>query len=155
MKVLELIDEIIAEIETSKKSLFSGKKTIDVDFVLDILDEIKEAMPEEIIYAQKIIDKENRILGQAQKNAEGIMVNARKQVSEQVEEHQVVQLAYEKANRMIEDSRKQAFELRVNSSNYAVEVLDDLMAYMGEYMDIINENKSNFISKKNKDQAEF
>jgi hypothetical protein len=76
-------------------------------------------------------------------------------ISGMIDEHRVTQLAYEKANRLVDAAERQAYELRIGANDYAVNVLEDLASYMQEYMDIISENKSNFINKKNKDQAEF
>ncbi|MGI6152770.1 MAG: hypothetical protein ACOYJB_02885 [Christensenellaceae bacterium] len=155
MKVLELIDEILDEIEQSRKGLFTNKKTIDVDFVLEILEEIKEALPQDVLYAQEVLDKEKDIVVEAQEEATNIMDHADKQLNKMIEEHKVTQLAYEKANRIVDAAQKQSYELRVNANNYAVEVLEDVSSYLGEYIDIIRENQSNFINRKNKDQAEF
>ena len=155
MKVYDLLNEIIGEVDNSRKSLFGNKKTIDVDFVLEILEEIKAALPDEIVYAQEILDHKRDIIDSAQGKAKNILDGVDNRLSELVEEHKVTQLAYEKANRVIDTAQKQAYEIRVNANDYAVNVLEDLSSYMKEYMDIIKENQSNFINKKNKDQAEF
>ena len=155
MKVFDLIKEIQDEIENGRKSLFGNKKTIDVEFVMEILEEIKSALPKDIVYAQEVLDHKGEILNQAQEKAKDILDGADNQLSSLVEEHRVTQLAYEKSNRMIDVAQKQAYEIRLNANEYAVNVLEDLSSYMHEYMDIIKENKSNFINKKNKDQAEF
>ncbi len=155
MKVLKLMDEIISEIDDSRKSLFSTKKTIDVDFVLEILQEIRVALPDEIAQAQEIIAKEHQIIKDAKAKAKNILGGVDAKITEMIEEHRVTQLAYEKSNRIVDMAQKQAFELRTSANDYAVDVLEDLTSYMKEYVDIIQENKSNFINKKNKDQAEF
>ena len=155
MKIFDLLNEIIEEVDNSRKSLFGNKKTIDVEFVLEILEEIKTALQDEIVYAQEVLDHKREIIDQAQAKAKNILDGVDARLSELIEEHKVTQLAYEKANRVIDTAQKQAYEIRVNANDYAVNVLEDLSSYMKEYMDIIKENQSNFINKKNKDQAEF
>lgn len=155
MKVLDLISEIQEEIDNGRKTLFSNKKTIDVDFVLEILDEIKDVLPDEIVYARQLLDHEQEIINKAQAKAKNILDGVDTRLSELIDEHKVTQLAYEKSNRIIDMAQKQAYEMRVNANDYAVNVLEDISSYMKEYMDIIKENQSNFINKKNKDQAEF
>jgi len=155
MRVLELLDEIMAEIEDSRKSLFSSKKTIEVDYVLEILSEIKEALPGDIAQAQEILNKEEKIIHDAKNKAQDVLSGVDSRINGMIEEHRVTQLAYEKSNRLLDAAERQAYELRVGSNDYAVNVLDDLTSYLKEYIDIIQENKSNFINKKNKDQAEF
>ncbi|MEA5003713.1 MAG: hypothetical protein VB081_09460 [Christensenella sp.] len=155
MKIFDLIDEIQDEIENGRKSLFGNKKTIEVDFVMEILQEIKDSVPEDLLYAQEVLGHKQEIINQAQEKAKNILDGVDNRLAELIEEHRVTQLAYEKSNRMIDMAQKQAYEIRVNANDYAVNVLEDLSSYMREYMDIIKENKSNFINKKNKDQAEF
>ena len=155
MKIFDLLNEIIEEVDNSRKALFGNKKTIDVEFVLEILEEIKTALPDEIVYAQEVLDHKREIIDSAQAKAKNILDGVDTRLSELIEEHKVTQLAYEKANRVIDTAQKQAYEIRVNANDYAVNVLEDLSSYMKEYMDIIKENQSNFINKKNKDQAEF
>ena len=154
MKIFDLIDEILDEIENGRKSLFGNKKTIEVDFVLEILQEIKDSIPEDLLYAQEVLGHKQEIINQAQEKAKNILDGVDNRLAELIEEHRVTQLAYEKSNRMIDMAQKQAYEIRVNANDYAVNVLEDLSSYMREYMDIIKENQSNFINKKNKDQAE-
>ena len=155
MKIFDLIDEILDEIENGRKSLFGNKKTIEVDFVLEILQVIKDSIPEDLLYAQEVLGHKQEIINQAQEKAKNILDGVDNRLAELIEEHRVTQLAYEKSNRMIDMAQKQAYEIRVNANDYAVNVLEDLSSYMREYMDIIKENQSNFINKKNKDQAEF
>ena len=73
MKIFDLIDEILDEIENGRKSLFGNKKTIEVDFVLEILNEIKEAMPEDLLYAQEVLGHKQEIINQAQEKAKNIL----------------------------------------------------------------------------------
>ena len=155
MKIYDLLNEIMGEIDDSRKSLFGNKKTIDVDFVLEILEEIRDALPEEIVYAQEVLKRMKEIIDQAEQKAKDILDGVDNRLAELIEEHRVTQLAYEKSNRMVDVAQKQAYEIRTNANDYAVNVLEDLSSYMKEYSDIIKENKSNFINKKNKDQAEF
>ncbi len=155
MKIYDLLNEIMTEIDDGRKSLFGNKKTIDVDFVLEILAEIKEALPEEMVYAQEVLKRKREIIDDAEHKAKDILDGVDNRLAELVEEHRVTQLAYEKANRTVDMAQKQAYEIRTNANDYAVNVLEDLSSYMKEYIDIIKENKSNFINKKNKDQAEF
>ena len=73
MKIYDLLNEIMGEIDDSRKSLFGNKKTIDVDFVLEILEEIRDALPEEIVYAQEVLKRKKEIIDQAEQKAKDIL----------------------------------------------------------------------------------
>ncbi len=155
MRVLELLDELVEEVEESRRSVFGNKKVIDVDFVLEILYEIRAVFPDELVYAQQLLEREQEIISSAQVRAKNILDGVEGRLTEMVDHHKVTQLAYEKANRMIDTAEIRAAEIKNGANDYAVNVLDDLHSYLKEYMDIVKQNQSNFVNKKNMNQAEF
>ena len=144
VKVMELLNEVIDEIEQSRKALFASRKTIDIDYVLDILREIRAALPQDLRQAQQILDQRQNILDEAQELAGDMVEEARQRIDETVVNHEVLQLAYAKSDEILEDAKRRAFELRVSADDYALSVLDDLAGYIKEYSKIVAENKSNF-----------
>ena len=153
MKIFELFDELQHEVESSKTAVF-GKKKVDAQLVGEILEDMRAALPQDLATAQKIIENEQQIVEKAKEKAQNILDGVDSRLGELIEEHKVTQLAYEKSNRLIDIAQKQAAELRSGSTAYAVDVLDDIVAYLKEYIDIVNENKQNFINKKNNDQSQ-
>jgi hypothetical protein len=153
MKINELFDELQAEIDRSKTGF--GRRKLDALIVEDILNDMREALTHELEAARKVIENEQSIIEAAKKKAADILDNVDVRLGELIDENKVTQLAYEKSNHIVDNANKQAHELKAGSISYAVEVLDDVLGYLQEYMDIVNENKSNFVIKKDKDQASF
>ncbi len=56
-------------------------------------------------------------------------------------------MAYEKANKVMENSRTRAEEIKKMANTYAEEVLDELEKYYRESMDLIGENKARLYAK--------
>jgi hypothetical protein len=154
MKIDELMNELQQEIEHSKSSVF-GRKKIDAELVAEILEDMRGALPQDLQTAKTIILNEESIVEKAKEKAQSILDGVDARLAELIEENKITQLAYEKSNRLIDLAQKQAAELRSGSTAYAVDVLDDIIMYLKEYIDIVNENKSNFINKKNVDQSTF
>lgn len=153
MKINELFDELQAEIDRSKTGF--GRRKLDALIVEDILNDMREALTHELEAARKVIENEQSIIEAAKKKAADTLDNVDVRLGELIDENKVTQLAYEKANHVVDNAQKQARELKSNSIGYVVEVLDDVLGYLQEYMDIVNENKSNFVIKQDKDQASF
>ncbi len=153
MKINELFDELQSEIDRSKTGF--GRRKLDALIVEDILNDMREALTKELESARKVIENEQSIIEAAKKKAADILDNVDVRLGELIEENKVTQLAYEKANHITDNANKQARELKSNAINYVVEVLDDVLGYLQEYTDIVNENKSNFVIKRDKDQASF
>lgn len=144
MKVFDLLNEVIDEIEEGRKTLFTTRKTIDVDFVLTVLQEIRAALPQDLRQAQQILEQRQQILKEANELASDMVEEARQRIDETVVNHEILQQAYSKSNEIIEDAKRRAFEMRVSADDYALSVLDDLGSYIKEYERIVDENRSNF-----------
>lgn len=156
MKIFELLDELQEEIDNAKSSLFGGKK-LDAELVGEILEDMRAAIPEDIQRAQAIIEQEEEILASAKEKAQDVLDGVDNKLAEMIEENKVTQLAYEKSNRMLDIANKQASDIKNGANLYAVDVLEDVASYLREYIDIVNENKSNFIKrqKSTQDQSSF
>lgn len=147
MKVFDLLDEIMNEIEEGRKSLFAARKTIDVDFVLEILQAVRDALPQDMQRAQKIIAEKDRILREARELASDIVEEAQQSAEDTISDHRVLQIAYDKGDRIMEEAERHAYQLRMDADDYALSVLDDLTSYVSEYVKIIGENRSNFMNR--------
>lgn len=153
MKLNDLFDELQSEIDRSKTGF--GRRKMDALIVEDILTDMREALDKELEAARKVVENEQNIIETAKRKAADILDNVDLRLGELIEEHKVTQLAYEKANRTVDGAQKQAQELKTNAIGYVVEVLDDVLGYLQEYIEIVNENKSNFVIKRDKNQAMF
>ena len=98
-RIEQLIDEIEEYIDNCKYKAFStdvimvNKAEID-----DLLRELRMKTPEEIKRYQKIISNKEAILSDARNKAEELIKNATVQTTELVNEHEIMQRAYEQAN---------------------------------------------------------
>ena len=69
MRIYELLDELKEEIENSPKSIFSNKRSIDPEVIIEIICDIKTALPDEIKEAESLVKEKNRILKKANEEA--------------------------------------------------------------------------------------
>ena len=65
MKVLDLLGEIEEIVDTSSGVPLTGKIMVDSNEILQLVNEIKDALPDEIQQAQWIKNERDRILGEA------------------------------------------------------------------------------------------
>ena len=75
------------------------------------------------------------------------MRRAKKEAEAMVKQEEVTKMAYEKANKVMENSRTRAEEIKKMANTYAEEVLDELEKYYRESMDLIGENKARLYAK--------
>ncbi len=112
-----IIEEIENYIEDCKPSAFSASRiVVNKDELMELLDELRKQVPEEVRQYQKIISNQNAILDQAQREADNKIDQADKLQQQMVSEHEIMQKAYANANKVIEDAHLQAQAI-VDSAN--------------------------------------
>ena len=93
MKVFELMDELIEELESSPKALFSNKRSVDLDVVSEIISDLKNALPPELEEATQILREKDEILAAAREEAASIIKSAEDELNSRVCEETVMQEA--------------------------------------------------------------
>lgn len=107
------IEQIITEIEDYIDSckfqpLSNTKILVNKEEIEELLVELRLRIPEEIKKYQKIISNQDAILTDARTQADAMIEKATAQTNELVNEHEIMQRAYEAANQVIEDANNQA-----------------------------------------------
>ena len=121
--VMKLLDEIEEVLDQSRAVPFSSKVNVDKEEIYDIIAEIRTRLPNEIKQSKWVLEERNKILIDAKKEADAIVKSTQEQVAKLVEDHEVTKQAYERANEIVEESKKTAKEMRIGAIEYADEVL--------------------------------
>ena len=141
--ILKLLDELEEILDQSKAVPFSGRVSVDKDEIYDIITEIRLKMPNEIKQAKWVIEERNKILIDAQKEADEIIKSAEERLSKLVDENEVTKRAYEQASEIIESSKKTAKEMRIGANEYADNVLQVAEEHLKDMYIRIKEEGSN------------
>ncbi|HHY47030.1 MAG TPA: ATP synthase F0 subunit B [Firmicutes bacterium] len=126
LKILELLDSIESMITKSRRVPLSSKVIVDADGMLDIIDEVRVALPEEIKEALRLLAERERILGEARAEAERIIGSARERMQALINDAEIVKKAREYAQGILAEARGQAEEVRRGADDYAVATLKSL-----------------------------
>lgn len=121
--VMKLLDEIEEVLDQSRAVPFSSKVNVDKEEIYDIIAEIRTRLPNEIKQSKWVLEERNKILIDAKKEADAIVKSTQEQVAKLVEDHEVTKQAYERANEIVEESKRTAKEMRIGAIEYADEVL--------------------------------
>jgi F0F1-type ATP synthase membrane subunit b/b' len=140
MKVEEILSEMEAIILESPRVPFTNKRVIEEDDLASVMDDLRDAMPSELIDAKRIIADRQRILDDAQREAQNIIEQAKTYVIRLTDENVITRQAQEQANELVQQARSSAEELRQDSIRYADEVFKHLEASLGCLTDAVQQS---------------
>jgi len=86
------------------------------------------AIPEEIKQARRVTQDRDRLLAQAQAEADKIIAAGREQATRLLQERELTKSAEAQAQAIIEEAKKEAARIRQEADAYALGVLTDLAA---------------------------
>ena len=128
MDILQLIDRLEELFNESKSIPLTRNVMVDEDRMLDIIDQMRIAIPEEVKKAQQLLGQRDRVLAQAQEEANRTLELARQKSDQLVTKDTVAQEAQRRADQIIAQSRVEAENIRADADDYAMNSLTQLEA---------------------------
>ena len=126
MDILHLIDRLEEILNESRPFPFTRNVIVDEDKVLDLIDQMRVAIPDEVKKAQQLLAQRDRILAQAQEEANRTLALAREKSDQLVERDAIVQAAHVRAEEIIAQARVDIQDTRRDADEYALETLTRL-----------------------------
>jgi hypothetical protein len=124
--IIFLVERLESLVANGKPLPLTKNVIIDREGALNLIDELRVAVPEEVRAAKRINSEGERIIEKAQEEAERIIARAQEQAAFLIEERGLTQAADEQSRRMIEEAQLDADDVRRGADDYAVAVLGGL-----------------------------
>lgn len=148
MKILELLNELEQLIENGNTLPFSSKALINPDDAAEIINEIRQEMPKELVEAREIVENRKKILIEAQGDADKIRADAEKRLKQLIDINEITRTATEQAETIVENAQNSAREIRVGTQHYSDKILYNLQVQLKELNDRIESNRKELKSMK-------
>ena len=103
--------------------LGADKCILERDKVLDMLDEVIAQLPAELKQSRTIVESRNELIGQARREAETIIRDAKEQASRMVSQEAIYEEAKRQCAEMAEQTKKRLADLRKVSNEYMDDAL--------------------------------
>lgn len=126
MDALELLDELEDIIDKGASVPFSGRCLLEKDELLDVLQEIRLKLPDDLKQAKWIKEERQRILQEAQNEADGIIKTAEEKIISMVNENEITKKAIVQGNQIIEKARENAKAVEDSAYTYADNLLETI-----------------------------
>ena len=128
MDILQLIDRLEELFNESKSIPLTRNVMVDEDRMLDIIDQMRIAIPEEVKKAQQLLGQRDRVLAQAQEEANRTLDLARQKADQLVTKDMVAQEATRRAELILSQARADAENTRADADEYVMDSLTQLQA---------------------------
>ena len=126
MDILQLIDRLEELFNAAKAVSFTHNVIVDEDRMLELIDQMRIAIPEEVKKAQQVMAQRDRVMAQAQEEANRTLQLARDKADQLAQKDMVVQEAQRRADQIVSQARAEAEATRADADNYVVDTLMQL-----------------------------
>ena len=126
MDILQLIDRLEELFNESKSIPLTRNVMVDEDRMLDIIDQMRIAIPEEVKKAQQLLGQRDRVLAQAQEEANRTLEIARQKADQLASKEIVMQEAQRRADQILTQARADAENVRSEADEYVMNSLTQL-----------------------------
>lgn len=141
MDILYLIDRLENLVSSSRRMPLINRVLIKEADILNIIDQMRTAIPEEVKQARRVIQEKERILAQAQADAKNIQARIRGEVEKAMRREgllnaaeersqEIMQLATEQAQMIMRRTEEQTEQLKIDADNYTTETLRNLREHL-------------------------
>jgi cell division septum initiation protein DivIVA len=128
MDILQLIDRLEELFNESRTIPLTRNVMVDEDRMLDIIDQMRIAIPEEVKKAQQLLGQRDRVLAQAQEEANRTIEIARQKADQLVTRDMILQEAQRRADQVLTQARAEADRVRNDADDYVIDSLNQLQA---------------------------
>ncbi|MFM8944073.1 MAG: hypothetical protein ACKOI0_02295 [Actinomycetota bacterium] len=118
MDLAGLIEHLYALVRDAKSMPLSSSALVNREEVLAIIDEMREAFPEEVRQARWVVKDREELLEKARTEAGKIVEAARAEQRRLAQREEVVQRAAQEARQLLEDASEDGRRIRLEAEDY-------------------------------------
>lgn len=138
MEIFTLLETLEDILERSKTVPFTDKSIVSKNEMLDIIKEIRLKLPDELKQAKWIKEERERIIKEAQKDADDIVKEAENRIISMIDEHEITKQANERKNEIIATANDMYREYRNNTIEHVDGILKEVEDSMTKLVDALN-----------------
>jgi len=121
--ILFLVERLESLVAAAKKVPLTNNVVLDQAAVLELVDQLRVSVPDEVRQAKRITEEAGRLTERAHEEADQIAARAQEQAAQMLEERELVKLAQQRAAEIIDQASRESAEVRRGADEYAAGVL--------------------------------
>jgi hypothetical protein len=123
LDILYLVDRLENLIGSSRRMPLVNQIIVKESDILNIIDQLRTTIPDEIKQARRIIQDKERILAQAQAEANALMARARTESELTVNREGLLKAAEARSQELLQRAKQEAEQLKNEADGYVIETL--------------------------------
>jgi len=154
MDIMSIIDNLEDIIDKGFGVPFIGKCLLDKQELLDIMADLRLHLPDDLKQAKWVAGERQRIIFEAEKEADNIIKNAENHNISLINDHEITRKAQAKANEIISRAQKRAREINAGAMLHADELLADAEKVLENTLATLREDRNSMRVKDRKEVKE-
>jgi cell division septum initiation protein DivIVA len=118
MDIVERLEELQVLVEEAKSVPFSSSAVIDRNQFLELIAQLKQAVPDEVRQARWMARDRDELLARARKEADRLLAEAREQRDRLLSRSEIVHAAQREAERLVDEGKAKAARTRLEAEDY-------------------------------------
>ncbi len=143
MDILQLVDRLEELFNEARAVPFTHNVVVDEDRMLEVIDQMRIVIPDEVKKAQQVLSQRDRFLAQAQEEADRTIALARDKAETFAAKDNIVVEAQRRAEQIIAQARADAEATRRDADDYVVDTLVQLQDHLEK---ILNQVRNGVIT---------
>lgn len=151
MEAIEKLQSAITMVNEARAVPLSASCVVHRGELLGILEEINQALPNDLASAQKLLANREGIIEEGRQSAEQLVAHAREEVARMVEQTAIVAAAREESARLIEEAHLRVEKEREEVDAYIDSRLATLEVILNKTLEAVNRGRDRLAGASDKD----
>ncbi|MCE2405825.1 MAG: hypothetical protein J4F43_11815 [Dehalococcoidia bacterium] len=130
MDILNIIDRLEALVTTSRLMPGTSSRLVDGDKLMEVVEQLRLAIPQDLRAAQEVIERKDNILSQAQIDAKRTKSQAEEEFRNRVDQSDVLATARRHAAELEEEAERKATRMTNQAATEAQRNRNEVDAYV-------------------------
>jgi len=135
--ILDLIDRLEELIDRGWRLPFGGKVAIEEEMFLNIIDQMRIMIPQEIKQSRDILHEKDKHVAQAHEEARRILAQAREDAAKELDQHKLKAAAEAQVEAILRRAHVEAAQVRAGADEYAEAKLRELSQQVAQLQAVI------------------
>lgn len=151
MEAIEKLNVAITTVKEARSVPLSASCVVHRGNMLELLEEIKSALPVDLKKAQDLITSRDEIVEEGHVSAERLIANAREEVARMIEQTAIVSAAREESARILDEADQLADSKQAEVDAYIDSRLATLEVILNKTLDAVNRGREKLAGATDKD----